>query len=128
MTPTRTGSSHRLADALRRGDPAAVDSAMTEDERRRVRSRLASARPEAGPPRAYGWLAAMVAVAAGLLVLAVVWNRPTGGELAAPAKSAAAPIPAKVESPAGGERTQQIRIITKNGTQIIWILNPDLEL
>jgi hypothetical protein len=117
-----------VADALRRGDPAAVDSAMTEDERQRVRSRLASAPSAAAPPRAYGWSTAVVAVAAGLLVLAVVWNRPTGGELSAPAESAAAPVPAKVESPAGRERTQQIRIITKNGTQIIWILNPDLEL
>ena len=120
-SPTGTGDGdQRLRDLLRLGDPAddgAEPSAAEAAELRRVM--LRSARTTT-PVR---WLplaaAATAAVAAAVLLL------PGGFE-------PATPPPGRDPAIAGDDETdddeRQIRFATENGTQIIWVLDPDLEL
>jgi hypothetical protein len=116
------GSGRRLKDVLRLGDPAELDSMLTPDERHRIRRRLRRTEPEPSTANVYGWLMPGLAVAVVVLVLAVIWNRPPRQQLSTPVASATL---ANV-GVTTGDPVQQIRLITPNGTQIVWVLKTGL--
>jgi hypothetical protein len=119
------GSGRRLKDVLRLGDPAVLDSMLTTDERHRIRGRLPRTAPEQSTADGYGWLMPVLAVALGLLVVAVIWNRPPRQQPSTPVASATQSQLANVGVTTGGS-VQQIRLITPNGTQIVWLLKTGL--
>jgi hypothetical protein len=118
----------RLGHALQNGDPATFDSAMTDDERGRIRARLMDVWPETSPSLGHGWLKPVFAVGVGLLVLTIAWNWTIRERSSAPVPKAARVenAPDRVET--DGHEVQQVRFVTSGGTQIIWLLNPDLTL
>lgn len=115
------GSGPRLKDVLRLGDPAELDSMLTPGERHRIRRRLRRTEPEPSTADGYGWLMPGLAVAVGVL-LVVTWNRPPRQQLSTPVASATL---ANV-GVTTGDSMQQIRLITPNGTQIVWLLKTGL--
>jgi hypothetical protein len=118
----------RLGDALREGDPAAFDSTMTDEERRRINAQLMHVGPEDPAERARGWLNPVLAVGVGLLVLAVVSNWPTRDRHpTAPVQRTAAVENVAERTTTEGHEVQQVRFVTSGGTQIIWLLEPDLD-
>jgi hypothetical protein len=117
----------RLADALRHADPVITDSAMTEGERRRIRARLMDVRPGTSPGFAYRWFRPALAVGAALLLVAV------GSSWLTRERTSTTPVPnaagvenVTVRSTTEGHAAQQVRFVTRGGTQIIWLLEPDL--
>ncbi|MBW8873534.1 MAG: hypothetical protein JF614_01105 [Acidobacteria bacterium] len=91
----------RLRQILREGDPAAQDTALSEDEAHAMRRMVLTAIPE--PRRRLVWLPALATGAAALLVLALAvshgpWHR-TPAPPAPPVRVAAAPAPAIAPPP-----------------------------
>ena len=124
MKPRLTGSGRRLKDVLRHGDPAALDSMLTTDERNRIRGRLLRTAPEESTAHGARWLMPVLAAAVGLLVIAVIWSLPRRQEPSAPVVATGSqPVAAGVPT---GDSVQQIRLITPAGTQIVWLLKTGL--
>ena len=113
-----------LEDVLRRGDPAAIDSSLTVDERGRIRGHLSRITPARSPRAGFRWLVPAVAGALGCVGLAVTLNRVTREEPSSrTVSSASSPAPHGEATPEPA--IQQIRFITPNGTQIVWLLRAD---
>lgn len=119
-------SSDRLRRLLQSGDPAGDDTTPTADELAAMRREIL--RAEAGGHGA-PWLpvaiAATLIIVLGLLLLPVALEQgsgtsPDGG--AGPGSETALPA-----AEATGN-AHQIQFATENGTQVIWVVNPDLEL
>ena len=110
-----------LRALLRRGDPAADGSEPRPEESAALRRVVLRGARTTPPLR---WLPLAGAAAAAALAAALLLP-----EYIAPSR---APSVAD-ESPAARlddepEERRQIRFATENGTQIIWVLDPDLEL
>jgi hypothetical protein len=114
---------------LRRGDPAADGSELTTGEAARLRRRMLD--DDASPASPIRWLGLGAAAAAAVAAVALqpVSPAPSTSRVAAGAVtgSPSAGAPSGHAASAGDER-RQIRFATGNGTQIIWILDPKLEL
>jgi len=128
----------RLQERLRRGDPAAGDVGLSAGERQAIRERLANA--EILSPvgsRRLRWRP-VLAVGLGLFVVVVLWTRPASRP-AAPRTDVVSPSPTQQPQAGAGHRTspapapgddgiRQIYIVTKSGTQVIWLLDPGFSL
>lgn len=114
----------RLGDALRNGDPATFDSAMTDEERRRIHGRLMHVRPEDPATPSRGWLTPALALGVGLLVLAVISNW-SARERHSTMPVGKAPGVENAAERATAERhaLRQVRFVTSGGTQVIWLLD-----
>jgi hypothetical protein len=115
MTQKSVDSRPHLQDVLRRGDPATVDQALTSDERRAIQDRLARLALER-PAHAYGWWRPRLAMGLALVALLVwiQWPRE---------RSATTLPPPDQRAATHDDAVQQVRFITPNGTQIVWLLN-----
>ena len=118
-------SDGRLRDVLRLGDPAALDSMLTTNERQRIRGRLSRTAPEQSQASGYRWPMPVLAAALALLVGAVIWNVQPRRQPSTPLASVTRRQLASVGVTTGGS-VQQIRLITPNGTQIVWLLKTGL--
>ena len=116
MTQKSVDSGRRLKEVLRRGDPATLDRTLTSDERRIIQDRLARLALERPASGGYGWWRPGLAVAVALGTL-LVWTQ-------LPGERSAATVPQSGERVATpDDAVQQVRFITPNGTQIVWLLN-----
>ncbi len=108
-----------LRDLLRQGDPADDGSELTRAEAAELRQVMLRSARTTTPMR---WLP--LAATAAAAVTAAVLLLPGDGRTPAPEQA-----PSRISGSQDEEDdTRQIRFATENGTQIIWVLDPDLEL
>ena len=115
----------RLTRLLRAGDPAADGSTPSSEEAMRLRSRVLRAGRES---RRGAWLPLAVAATflfSILLLRPLGDDRERGESLDASAEQRTSPSPRVI---ARGDTNRQIQFATREGTQIIWVLNPHLSL
>jgi len=121
---TRRGgtSDERLRTLLREADPALDDPGLTPEERAGVRSLTRTESVSARVVRR-SWVWLPIGATALLLLVVVAaahdlkrgwWSTP------APEITISAPVAVR-DSP----QVRQIHLTTKNGTRVIWILNPE---
>lgn len=144
-------SDERVREILKRGDPGGDDARIAPSDLARMRRAILAHAPVRRRPWALVLVPASVAAA---LVVAVLWlastktgDRAGGAATAGPvARSStdarrpeaaslptAAPVPVAKVAPRVEPRTRlrsprTIRFVTQSGTQIIWTLDPDLEI
>lgn len=110
---------NRLGDLLREGDPAGAGSELSREESADLRRMvLRNVHPI---PRTHWFPIAALATAA---LFAVVLLLP---DKTSPPPSVTDTQPGLTENRAS-EPPRQIRFATENGTQIIWVLNADLDV
>ena len=113
------GLDDALRALLRAGDPAEDGSEPSREESAKLRRVvLGSLRST----RSSRWIPLTAAVAA--VLLAAVLLSPEK----ASTPPGSAPAPPAVAEEAASEAPRQIRFATEQGTQIIWVLDPDLDL
>lgn len=119
-------SDRRLQALLREGDPAADGSELSTDEalnlRRSVLRRVRTARP-------IRWWPVTAAAAATLLAAALLLPSRISTPVS-PSNGTSGPsgAPPELTEQQASDSPRQIRFATEQGTQIIWVLDPDLEL
>jgi hypothetical protein len=126
MTDDRTNEN--LDVLLKQGDPAGDEAAPSREDIAQMRRTVLNALPERG--RRIRWFPIAAATAA--MALAVVLITPARLDR----QAADTPLPGAstetVDSVAAtadaGDRRQQVQFATENGTRIIWVLDPDLNL
>ena len=116
-------TAHDLTALLRAGDPVGDGTRPSAEEVANLRRAMLNAVPAR---RSFRWLP--LAAAGGALALAALLITPAGPDRSGAARDPdlrenAAP---KAEVPSG--RRQQLHFATENGTRIIWVLDPDLNL
>lgn len=110
----------RLRTLLQEGDPAADRSELSQDESANLRRAMLRS---IHTPRPVRWLP--IGVAAAAAMLAAVLLLPHKASTPTPSSTGTSPEAAE-ESTADAAR--QIRFATEQGTQIIWVLDPNLDL
>ena len=110
----------KLNDALRRGDPAVADSALTTEERHVIRRRLERLpfhhTPGTGSRSLRPRLAMGIGCAALLIWLAGPGNRSDSQS------PPVMPMRPQARDGANLDAVRQVRFITPAGTQIVWLL------
>jgi len=111
----------RVREALRQGDPARYDRELTPTEREYLRATIPSSRiVDSIVRRSWAWLPLGACALVVLLVLAATHDFRIGDEPAlTPVVTVSLPT-ALPDAPV----SRQVHLTTKNGTRIIWILNP----
>lgn len=117
---SRHPTDQRLRELLREGDPATDRSALSGEESAALRQVVLQS---VGTRRPLTWIALGTAGAAATLaiVLLLTPRAPT-----APGPSAGRTEVDNLSNASVGRR--QIQFATKRGTQIIWVLDPELDL
>lgn len=122
----KEASSNRLRRLLQSSDPAGDGTTPTADELAAVRRAILRTEPRNHEaPWIPVAIAATLVVALGILLLAVGVEKDPERALdggVTPAREAVLPA-AETTGDA-----HQIQFATENGTQVIWVVNPDLEL
>lgn len=125
MSDMQRLSPTRLREMLQRGDPAGEDNELTLEERGDIRDLVISAAPTR-VRRAWPWVPVAAGVCTVVVALVVVamgsWR--TGGwpRGDTPVVSASVRTPADAPQP-----VRQLHLTGRNGTRIIWVLNPAVQ-
>lgn len=109
----------RLRALLRAGDPAEDEAGLSREESAHLRRVVLRNVRSPQPTR---WLPLTAVAAAGLLAAVLLLPQ----RVSPPSPADEAPIEIAGEGPR--EAARQIHFATERGTQIIWVLDPDLDL
>jgi len=154
MKTTRSGEDMRLRELLRRGDPAHDARSLGTQDLARLRQEILGPAAARGPATGLvNWRWAAVATCV-VIVVAMGWHlrdqsvhpsavpdpateqasstldRVTPQEISPPwvADAVPAPVVPAATAASGADQTRTLRFTTRRGTQIIWTLDPELEL
>jgi hypothetical protein len=121
MSDTRRLSPQQLREKLQRGDPMREDGALTPEERRDMRGHVISAASVPGR-RPWRWVpvASGVCAAVALAVVAMGPWRP-GGWPRGDTPVVSVSLRPTVDDP---PTVRQLHLTGRDGTRIIWVLNP----
>jgi hypothetical protein len=121
---TQLRNNDELRALLQQGDPLRDEGEPSREEIAQMRRSALNALPERRRTR---WLPIALATAA--LAAAVVLVSPARlNRQAVDTPSTTATETVDSGAPSAGDRRQQVQFATENGTRIIWVLDPDLQL
>ena len=124
MSGTRRLSREQLREALQRGDPAREDNALTPEERRGVQDHMHSmVSAHVGRPWRWVPVVAGVCTVVALVVVAIGPWRP-GGWPRGGTPEVSVSLRPSVDDP---QPVRQLHLTGRNGTRIIWMLNPAVQ-